>query len=137
MTLNQITLPATDVAASAAFYRRIGCRQIVDTPHYARFEAPAGDATLSVHAVGAVPARTGVVTYFEFPSADALDERVRELGAAGVRFDTAPTDERWLWREARLRDPAGNVLCLYHAGPNRLFPPWRVEEQDASGGPRP
>ena len=33
---------------------------------------------------------------------------------------------RWLWREARLVDPSGNVICLYHAGENRLNPPWRV-----------
>lgn len=52
MNLNQITLPALDVAASARFYRCLSCRQIVDTPHYARFEAPDGDATFSVHAEG-------------------------------------------------------------------------------------
>jgi len=23
-------------------------------------------------------------------------------------------------------DPSGNVVCLYHAGDNRLNPPWRV-----------
>lgn len=28
-----------------------------------------------------------------------------------------------LWREARLRDPAGNALCLFFAGPNRRDPP--------------
>src|SRR3989442_5453961 len=49
--------------------------------------------------------------------------------AAGIQFDSAPTDQPWLWREARLRDPAGNSLCLYSAGPNRRHPPWRV------GGP--
>ena len=39
-----------------------------------------------------------------------------------------PVDQRWLWREAYLRDPAGNLLCLYCAGENRLFPPWRLTE---------
>jgi len=62
--LNQVTLPALDVAASVAFYRRMGFTFIVAEP--------------------------------------------------------------WLWREARLEDPAGNVVCLYHAGSNRLDPPWRV-----------
>ena len=46
--------------------------------------------------------------------------------AAGIAFTRLPTDERWLWREARLRDPDGNVLCLFHAGENRRHPPWRV-----------
>lgn len=39
---------------------------------------------------------------------------------------SSPQDERWLWREARLPDPSGNVICLYWAGVNRLNPPWRV-----------
>ena len=42
-------------------------------------------------------------------------------------FDSGPEDQTWLWREAWLRDPDGNRLCLYHAGNNRRFPPWRVK----------
>ncbi|MDH3811648.1 MAG: VOC family protein, partial [Gammaproteobacteria bacterium] len=30
------------------------------------------------------------------------------------------------WREACLRDPAGNVICIFHGGENRRYPPWRV-----------
>ena len=26
-----------------------------------------------------------------------------------------------------LQDPDGNPLCLYHAGENRLNPPWRLQ----------
>ena len=75
MDLNQVTLPALDVAESADFYARMGFLQIVDSPHYARFECP---------------------------------------------------DKSWLWREAILVDPAGNRICLYRAGENRKYPPWRV-----------
>jgi hydroxymethylpyrimidine/phosphomethylpyrimidine kinase len=25
-----------------------------------------------------------------------------------------------------LKDPAGNVVCIYHAGQNRRYPPWRI-----------
>jgi len=124
MNLNQITLPATDVATSVAFYRRMGFRQIVGSPEYARFESIQGDATFSVHAVTSPVADSGVVMYFE---CDDLDARVSALQAEGFTFDRAPADERWLWREARLRDPAGNVLCLYRAGHNRRHPPWRLE----------
>ena len=123
MNLNQVTLPALDVAASVAFYRGMGFVQIVDSVHYARFECPVGDATFSVHAVDSVPADSGVVVYFE---CETLDDRVRDLEKAGYRFSKQPTDERWLWREARLTDPSGNVLCLYHAGANRKHPPWRM-----------
>lgn len=124
MNLNQITLPILDYAACVEFYRRLGFTQIVDSPpRYARFECPEGDATFSLHAVDALPASTGVVVYFE--CAD-LDAKVAALQAAGIVFTQLPQDERWLWREARLKDPAGNELCLFHAGANRKHPPWRI-----------
>jgi catechol 2,3-dioxygenase-like lactoylglutathione lyase family enzyme len=120
--LDQVTLPARDIAESAAFYRAMGFVQIVDSPHYARFEC-AGGATFSIHLTGPDARADGVVVYFE---SDRLDARVAELQAAGFDFDGPPRDESWLWREARLRDPSGNVLCLYHAGIHRRHPPWRV-----------
>jgi catechol 2,3-dioxygenase-like lactoylglutathione lyase family enzyme len=123
MNLNQVTLPAVDLAASVAFYRTLGFRLIVDTPHYARFECPEGGATFSLHVVDAMPADSGILVYFEH---EALDELVADLEAKGVAFTQEPADQRWLWREARLRDPAGNALCLYWAGENRRNPPWRV-----------
>jgi predicted enzyme related to lactoylglutathione lyase len=122
VNLNQITLPAVDVGAAVAFYRAMGFTQIVDAPHYARFECPEGDATFSVHQVGSAP-QTGVVVYFECTE---LDARVADLVARGFVFTKPPTDERWLWREARLLDPSGNVLCLFSAGENRKNPPWRL-----------
>lgn len=123
MNLNQITLPATDIERSSAFYRSMGFNQVVASPHYARFECPDGDATFSVHLVERVPDSTGVVVYFE---CDSLDSTVAQLESKGFNFTKAPTDERWLWREAQLSDPDGNVICLYHAGANRKHPPWRV-----------
>jgi len=128
MNLNQVTLPARDVAESVAFFRRLGTAagivQIVDAPHYARFECGDGGATFSVHRAEAV-APHGVVVYFEVAELDAV---VAALQAAGIAFTQLPRDEPWLWREARLRDPSGNELCLYRAGENRRHPPWRVAE---------
>lgn len=123
MELNQVTLPALDIAASVAFYRRMGFELIVDAPHYARFKSTSGSSTFSVHHVDALNGPSPTVVYFECP---ALDQQVAELVAKGIAFTQMPTDEPWLWREARLADPSGNVLCLYHAGENRLNPPWRV-----------
>jgi catechol 2,3-dioxygenase-like lactoylglutathione lyase family enzyme len=125
VNLNQVTLPAVDLAGSVAFYRRMGFELIVDAPRYARFEGPQGDATFSLHRVDATGAPSGVVVYFE---CDDLDARVQALRDLGIAFDRGPADDPWLWREARLRDPAGNVLCLYHAGVNRRHPPWRVAD---------
>lgn len=124
MELNQVTLPATDLAASVAFYKKMGFEIIVDSPHYARFKATVGGATFSLHAVELLGEPSQTVVYFECA---ALDEQVRGLKAKGIQFTQEPRDEPWLWREARLHDPAGNIICLYHAGENRLNPPWRVK----------
>ena len=123
MELNQVTLPATDVAASVAFYRRMGFELIVDAPHYARFKSTVGDATFSVHAVDAMAESSKTIVYFE---CSLLDEQVAALKARGLQFAQELRDEPWLWREARLVDSSGNVICLYHAGESRLNPPWRV-----------
>lgn len=128
MNLNQVTLPARDVARSADFYRRLGFTQIVSNlPQYARFECGAGEATFSLHQAESPPPSETII-YFECDNLDAVCERLR---AQGVVFDQAPADQPWLWREAYLRDPDGNVLCLYHAGSNRRFPPWRIDGHKA------
>lgn len=130
MDLDQVTLPCTELDRSVRFYRALGLRQIVSNPpDYARFECPVGAATLSLHRVAQVPADHGVVVYFEL---EDLDERVRALEAQGLRFDSGPRDQPWLWREATLRDPDGNLLCLFRAGANRRSPPWRLPDEDVA-----
>ena len=124
MNLNQVTLPAIDVAASVSFYQRMGFDLIVDAPQYARFKATQGSATFSVHKVESIVEKSQIVIYFE---CDDLDEQVASLGRKKFTFAQHPKEEPWLWREARLTDPSGNVICLYFAGENRLNPPWRVK----------
>ena len=123
-TLNHVTVGASDYLASVAFYKILGLTQIVDSSDngYARFEAANG-TTFSVHANTSAP--PGAVVYFE---SSHLDEWVRELQNAGLAFDQLPRSESWGWTEARLRDPHGNVICLYNAGENRRFPPWRIAQ---------
>ena len=124
MNLNQITVPCTDLEASVAFYRTLGLRQIVaNPPDYARFECPDGDATFSLHRVGAAPPASGTVIYFEVDDVDAEIARVR---GAGIAIDAEPCDQPWLWREAYLRDPDGHRICIFHAGESRHDPPWRL-----------
>lgn len=125
MQLNQVTVPAQDVDASVRFYTGLGLRLIVKSPHYARFECPAGGSTFSVHYVSELGRSSGTVVYFE---CEDLDEKVNHLKSNGYTFATDPQDERWLWREARLIDPSSNEICLYWAGENRRFPPWRIVE---------
>jgi len=127
MMLNQVTVPSTDVKRSVEFYKRLGLVQIVeDLPKYARFVCPDGDATFSVHHVDEVAVGQKPVIYFECAN---LDDTVEDLERKGVAFDLGPLDQPWLWREAHLRDPDGNPICLYFAGENRLNPPWRLKSQ--------
>lgn len=124
MNLNQVTLPVNDMAAATAFYRTLGFTQIVDTPHYARFECPKGESTFSL-SLEEGEFINGAVIYFEH---EKLDEWVTQLKARGIEFEQEPTDQRYLWRESILYDPSGNKIKLYWAGENRLNPPWRVEK---------
>jgi len=124
VNLNQVTVPAVDVAASVEFYKRLGLRLIVDSvPRYARFECPDGESTFSIHQVEDVPNTSGLTVYFE---CDDLDQLVVRLVAEGIHLESEPKDQRWLWREARLKDPAGNEICLFYGGENRRDPPWRI-----------
>jgi tRNA (Thr-GGU) A37 N-methylase/catechol 2,3-dioxygenase-like lactoylglutathione lyase family enzyme len=123
MQLNQVTVGSNDLDQAAASMASLGLRLIVESDHYLRFECPDGTSTFSVDSDAAVQSGEHVTIYFEV---DDLDDRCDDLRRAGVRFDQPPKDQPWLWREARLRDPDGHQLCLYHAGPNRRFPPWRV-----------
>jgi catechol 2,3-dioxygenase-like lactoylglutathione lyase family enzyme len=109
---------------SVEFYQKMGHLLIVDSiPRYARFECRDGDSTFSLHHVDQLNSGESIVIYFE---CDNLDIEVKRLKNLGVRFDLNPTDQDWLWREARLEDPDGNKIILYHAGENRKNPPWRI-----------
>ena len=126
MNLNQITVPSANLVKAIAFYKKLGLRLIVHSPpEYARFECPGGEATFSVHKTAQVPQGNGIQVYFE---CDDLDSYVEQLRKKGIVFEELPNDKRWLWREARLKDPDNNRLILFYAGENRKNPPWRLKE---------
>jgi len=124
--LNQVTVTGTDYARSIDFYRRLGLQQIVDSPEngYARFET-AGGVTLSVQID---PEEKIIATTAIYLECDDLDERVEALARSGIGFEHGPRNQPWMWREARLRDPDGNIIFFYKAGEHRRFPPWRMEK---------
>jgi len=124
MNLNQVTLPVKDMNEAVAFYLTLGMIQIVDTAHYARFQCPDGDATFSL-SLETEEFSNSAVIYFEHEQLDELYERLVEKG---IRFEQPPTAQRYLWKEAILKDPSGNKIKLYWAGENRLDPPWKVEK---------
>ena len=125
MNLNQVTVPSLDLTKSIPFYKKLGLQLIVNAlPHYARFMCPDGNSTFSLHQTKELPKGEGVYVYFECKN---LDEQVKAIKQNGISFDLEPTDQSWLWREARLKDVDGNQLILFYAGENRLNPPWRIE----------
>ena len=125
LRLNQVTVTGQDYAKMVDFYRRLGLKQIVDSPEnqYARFEA--GAATFSIQCDPEAEIGETVAVYFE---CDDLDERVERLARSGIPFEHGPRNQPWDWREARLRDPSGNTVFFYRAGEARRYPPWRMEE---------
>jgi len=124
MNLNQVTIPSLDLIKSVEFYQTLGLKLLVDSiPRYARFVCPDGDATFSIHLVEKLPTGEGVTVYFE---CENIDEEYNRLVGEGMEFTLSPTDQTWLWREARLKDPDGNNIILFYGGENRVNPPWRI-----------
>jgi len=123
MNLNQVTLPVSNIEASASFYERMGFKKIVSDVNYVRFECPEGDSTFSLEKIDKLSGQSGAVIYFEV---DDLNSVFDSLLEKGFKFESGPTDEEWLWSEAKLKDPSGNIICLYSAGVNRKYPPWRI-----------
>jgi catechol 2,3-dioxygenase-like lactoylglutathione lyase family enzyme len=130
MRLTHLTLPSADVSRALAFYRGLGLIPLViepgpdGEPIYARLAFPDGDGTLSLDRAGAVAATGGGPVIFM--ECDDLDQRVKDLTAAGYGFSGPVETKPWMWREAPLIDPDGHRLCLFSAGSYRLDPPWRV-----------
>ena len=125
MNLNQVTIFSQHTIETVEFFEKLGLRRIVDSlPRYARLECPDGEATLSINTDDDVITTNNIVLYFDCVN---LDERVAELKQLGLDFDEDPTDRPWLWRQAYLKDPNGNKICLFKAGENRKNPPWRVK----------
>jgi catechol 2,3-dioxygenase-like lactoylglutathione lyase family enzyme len=122
--LNHVTLAARDVERSARFYAQLGLTPIVaDYPDYARLLAPQGDTTLSLHRAQHHSPESCASIHFEVEDVDGTAQRLKQ---AGVTFVCDPVDQPYLWREAILLDPDGHRVFIYHAGENRLDPPWRV-----------
>ena len=126
MRLNQVMVSVRDLEASIAFYRTLGLNLIVKSDDYARFECLDGGSTFSLHVNRSATGVGDTLVYFE---RDDLDETVARLKAKGLTFEAEPKDQPWRWREAYLRDPTGNLICLFKAGEIRRNPPWRLKEE--------
>ena len=133
MLLNHVMVAVTDMDRSVAFYEGLGFELIVRGSHdgtdgYARFVLP-GNVTLSLHIDATQDRRTTVIG---LDCEGDLDGVIARWQAAGYSV-VGPYEQPWLWREAYLRDPAGNRVCLFHAGVNRHNPPWRQTAEGSRG----
>src|SRR5688500_2817687 len=116
MNLNHVSMPASDMEASIAFYTRLGCRLIVRSKRYARFACSTGNSTFSLAFAPESGKGRQVVVYFE---CDDLIARVYELQRRGAPVIEALTEQPWNWWEGKVEDPAGNMICLFSKGQQR------------------
>lgn len=128
MDLNQVVLEVRNFKESVSFYQTLGFKLIVSArDEYARFELPSGSTTFSFY-IAEEPKVGANTLYLEVDDLAATHDA---LVSKGIVFDSEPKDERWLWSQAKFTDPTGNKFCLYHAGQNRRFPPWRIDPTTA------
>ena len=126
MDLNQVTVPSSDMERSITFYQTLGFELIVHThERYARFALPDGDASFSLQYRPGYVAAQGIHLYFEV---DDVEATYKDLQSKGITFISPPEMKSWLWNEAHLLDPDENYLIIFHAGDNRLNPPWRLRK---------
>ncbi len=123
-----ITLVSRDIAASLAFYGRLGVAIPADAawapagvPHHASFEVPGG-GHIEVDSIAMTRSfdpgwqepgpSSRTVVQFSLPSAEAVDTKFAELTAAGYGGHVAPFDGFWGARYAIVEDPDGNHVGM-------------------------
>lgn len=121
--LNQITVASRNLESSISFYEKLDFKVIVRTEHYSRLENLNG-FTLSIEILDENGQAGPTALYFEHSN---LDLYISTLKDKGLVFENELEDKQWLWKEAWLRDPFGNRVCVYYAGSNRRWPPWRLK----------
>ncbi len=127
MRFNHATIIVSDLERSKQFYTALGFEIIVNAPpRYARFVVPGNAATFSVEVTPDARPMGPEQAQFFF-ECDDVDATYEALVKKGLTFTQPPTDMPYLWREARLLDPDGHDIRIYHAGQNRLDPPWKVK----------
>ena len=123
--VSHVRLIVADLVAATAFYRDVlGADPVVTVPGtYVEFDTPGArlalvsDATMGA-VVGRPAPRAGdaVVVCLRVDDVDAAAAR---LSARGMAFVRKPHDQpTWRQRVAHLRDPAGNLVELWHRLPS-------------------
>jgi uncharacterized glyoxalase superfamily protein PhnB len=120
-----IELVVSDMAASLAFYRKLGLDLAPDldaAPH-AEFELPGGlkiawDTALTIASFDpsfVKPEGSGISLAFECTSPADVDATYEAMTASGYSSHLAPFDAFWGQRYAALSDPDGYGVDLFAA----------------------
>lgn len=114
--ISYIQIPALDVQASGAFYAKALGWEVrgdgTETAHLG-FTDATGDFIGAWVTGRAISTEPGVIPYIYVHGIDAALQRIKESGGEVV---SAPFAEGELW-VATFRDPAGNVIGVWQAGP--------------------
>jgi predicted enzyme related to lactoylglutathione lyase len=111
--VSYLRIPARDIAESAEFYRAVFGWRLRGAPQAPSFSDGTG------HVIGHwrtdLPAagQAGVLPYIYVTR---LDGTLRTAAEHGAQIVTPPYPEGNLWI-ATIRDPAGNVIGIWQAGP--------------------
>jgi uncharacterized glyoxalase superfamily protein PhnB len=122
--LDLIGLVVNDMAASLAFYRRLGIELPAGADREQHVEAtlPGGlrlgwdtaELIRSIHPHWQPPAGGhGIALAFRCDHPAAVDQAYAELVAAGYEGTAAPWDAFWGQRYATVHDPDGNAVDLF------------------------
>jgi catechol 2,3-dioxygenase-like lactoylglutathione lyase family enzyme len=134
-----LNVVVSDMAASLAFYERLGAAVPDDGEHsgpHVQLRTPNGfslelDTAESVRIWHAgwrsAPASVGVVLGFALPSREAVDEAYAELTGEGHVGRQPPFDAFWGARYAIVSDPDGNDVGLM-SPVDRSLASWPPEE---------
>ena len=108
-----LRMPARDIAEPAEFYRAVFGWRLRGAPQAPSFSDGTGHVT--GHWRTGLPAagRAGVLPYIYVTR---LDGTLRTAAEHGAQIVTPPYPEGNLWI-ATIRDPAGNVIGIWQAGP--------------------
>lgn len=118
-----VELVVDDLAASLAFYRRLGLDVPTGVEHEPHVEVPFGGLRLAFDTVDTVrsidpgwtPPRGGrdMALAFQCDTPAEVDETYAHLTAAGATGEHEPWDAPWGMRYAVVHDPDGHQIDLF------------------------